>query len=215
MHGLRVSIVAAAALLVTSGTGHGSLIAGGWEISAFDEDHVDVVVDFVDVGNNILVIEKFAKFDAIDPFTDAPASLSVSFRQVADDADTVSRIVITEEFLSNNTDLAWGGFREILMGKASFAQEQFKSFTIAPFTKRELLDGGKEAFFFGGVIEPGTTWNPGFGASGLQIDVNLTAGPVTFVLKEMPVIPAPGAAWLLALAGLLSRRAGRAPRRSG
>jgi len=205
----RAFAVAAASALFIGGAANADItidLGGGWEATIFDEANVDLEVDFV--GEDTLVLQKFAKFIEVDPFSGKPVPQSIAFNQVADDADTVSRIIITEEFIFNNTDLTWNGFRISLLGSnAAFNPEESADFSFDPFTTFEFQDDNTEAVFGGGLIEPDGTWNPGMESGGLVIDVDLSQDdPVKFILKELPQIPAPGAIALLGIAGVIGRR---------
>lgn len=212
----KTSSVVLAAALLAGGTSVASAdiirqLGGGWEvvISSIVADRIDIVAD----GNNptppgTLVIEKFAEFRNIDEFG-IPEGLSVTFRQVASDANTSARIVITDEALFNNTGVNWVGFQMTLVdsGQATWDQTLTSAASRAPFSTLTYSNGGTQANFSGGTVAAGSAWFPGLSSGGLVINVNLAANaPVTFSLKETPVIPTPGAA---ALAGLGLMVAGR------
>ncbi|HYD00808.1 MAG TPA: PEP-CTERM sorting domain-containing protein [Phycisphaerales bacterium] len=190
-------------------------LGGGWQVIIADEiaDQIDIVADgFVTVdGVRTLVIEKFAEFRSFDPLTGLFGGLPVQFRQVGADADTATRIIITDEALYNNTSQAWTGFRMQLIdsGQAGFdpAATFASGFSIGPFTTTTYSAGNTQVDFGGGVVPAGGIWYPGLGSGGLVINVNLSnQNPVVFTLKETPV-PTPGAAALIGLGGLaLSRR---------
>ena len=182
-------------------------LGGGWQATLLDEN-LDLIVDFV--GNDTLVIQKFAKFNETDPFTGMPESLSISFLQTGSDADTVSRIVITDMFLQNNTGIEWNGFREAVLsgGAATINQTESADFSIDPFTTRTYNDRSTTVTFAGGTIGDGEVFTPGAASGGLVIDIDLSDdNPVKFVLKETPLgVPAPGAVALLLVAGGVNRR---------
>lgn len=186
-------------------------LGDGWEAELFSTpaNVLDLTVD-PDGDPDRLVLEKFATFSDIDLFTGRPASLSIVFRQVLPDEFTASQIVITEEFITNNSGVNWTGFRMILLGDhVSFKMEGLEGFTAEPFTEFDLLDGSKEVIFDGGTLSDGSTWNPRGVDGGLVINVNLagnSSDDLTFVLKELPVIPAPGTLALLAGFALRPRR---------
>lgn len=183
--------------------------ASGWEVVIFDPAHVDIVTDFVSLQNNRVVIQKFAEFNRIDPFTGAPEAVLIDFRQVAADAQTVSQIVITDERLINNTGVDWVDFENILVdsGQAVFNQGLMSDLSIAPFTQQEFKNGGTIHRVFDGVVAAGATWLPGMAQGGIVIDVDLSNdSPVIFTLKELPSVPAPGSVALLAIGGLIARR---------
>ncbi|MGI9015059.1 MAG: PEP-CTERM sorting domain-containing protein [Phycisphaerales bacterium] len=181
-------------------------LGGGWSATIFDEERVDLIVDFI--GNDTIVLQKFANFTEIDDFTGLPASLSIAFNQTGDDANTVSRIVFTDMFIANNTGVNWGGFREALLGDdASFNVGASSTFSINPFTNRTYSNGNKIVTFDGGTVADGQIWTPGLTRGALVIDVDLSDdNPAKFILKETPLVPAPGAIVLLGAAGMVARR---------
>ena len=182
-------------------------LGGGWQATTFDEDAVDLAVEFVSIEEDILVLRKFASFDKIDPFTGQPAPLHIAFNQIDDDDLTVSRIVITDELVFNNTSLDWTSYRNILLGgNVAWNQAESADFSIDPFAMRSYSDDSGIVTFFGGVVRDGEEWTPGLDSGGLQIDVDLSGDErVKFVLKESP-LPAPGAIALLGIAALGRRR---------
>lgn len=206
----RVALLVATGLLASAGDVSASFIiplGGGWE-AVIDDPGVFLVVDHV--GDDVIVIEKMVIFDDIDPFTGMPAARHIAFRQVGEDIETVSRIVITDATIFNNTGLPWGGFREILVGdNVVFNPVESADFSIDPFTERTYLSGNQEVLFSGGTVAPGDVWFPGAAAGGLVIDIDLS-GPahVKFLLKELPV-PTPGTIALLVIAGMVGLRTGR------
>jgi len=207
MTNMKLFGTAAAALALSAGTASADItfdLGGGWEATIFDKANVDLEVDFVDLRENVLVLEKFAKFVDLSP-------QDIVFTQNEDDANTVSRIVLTEEFIFNNTEFDWDFFTmELLGGVATFDPDASADFSIDPFDTMTFGDGDTSVVFSGGVIESDGHWNPGFESGGLVINVDLSGEePATFTLREIPV-PAPGAFALLAGAGLVARRRRRA-----
>jgi len=174
-------------------------LGGGWEAIVQDRSVLDLAVDFVSISQNLLVIQKFANFTAIEEFTGRPHTLNITFRQVASDAETVSRIVITDETVLNNTGMAWNGFDMILYGGgATFNADLSATFSIDPFTTMTFADDLRRVSFGGGTIEDGGFWFPGVASGGLVIDADLSGmAPNAFVFKELPVVPAPPVVALL------------------
>jgi hypothetical protein len=186
-------------------------LGGGWEATISDDqaDVLDVVAD--GVGATALVIEKFAEFNNLSGGN--PVPLTVTFRQVAADAATRSRIVITDEVLLNSLAQSWVGFTMSLSGggNTTWNQALTSAASRAPFANLTYSNGGKTANFSGGSIAPGATWFPGLASGGLVIDVDLSSNaPVTFSLTEVPVIPTPGAAVLAGMGGVMVLRRRRA-----
>ena len=206
----RALAVALGAVLCLGSFARADLIidlGGGWQATIFNEGQVDLVVDFVSIDQDIIVLQKFANFTDVDPFTGLPAPLSIAFNQIAPDAQTVSHIVFTDMFIFNTTGLNWTGFREILLGPdVAFDPIASADFSIDPFTTASFNADNSEVLFSGGTVLDGMSWTPGSAAGGLVINIDLSGNaPAKFVLKELP-IPAPGALALLALGLLGSRR---------
>jgi hypothetical protein len=185
-------------------------LGGGWQVTIFDSDLVDVVTDYVD--DDILVLEKAAEFTEIDPETMQPAPINLVFQQILPDAQTTPRIILTNEIILNHTGQDWTSFKEILIdaGQVMFNQGLSATFSISPFTTRTYNGLSTEVTFAGGVVPDGSLWVPGLESGGLVIEVDLSAqGPVTFTLKELP-IPEPASAVLLCAGALALRRFRRA-----
>ena len=187
-------------------------VSSGWAVTIFDEEFVDIVTDAVSIDNDRVVIQKFAEFTKIDEFTGRPQPINIDFRQIADDADTVSQIVITDERIINNTGQDWIGFSFLLInhGQATWNTAQTNP-NIGPFTTQVYSNNNTILTVGGGVLGDGETWTPGLDDGGFVIDVDLAAdAPVNFTLKELPGVPAPGALALAALGGLMTARRRRA-----
>lgn len=212
---LKEVLVGTAVAALTNILGLGSasagvlLEAGGWRISGPPQtetsNEVDVVLDFVSIQGDILVIEKVALFRQINELVPIPDSIVLSFTQIAPDAQTVSRIVIADETVANQTGLDWVAFEFILsaFGYAEFNQTLSAGFDIAPFTNRTYNGDSTVLTVDGGTIADGQVWTPGQLAGNLVIDVDLSSEyPVFFTFKELPLIPTPGSVALLGVAGL-------------
>lgn len=186
-------------------------LGGGWQATIFNEDNVDLAVDFVSIEEDILVIQKFANFTTIDPFSGQPDPVRIAFNQIADDDMTVSRIVLTDELIFNNTGLDWTSYQEILLGgNVAWNQDASADFSIDPFTTRDYNDDSTIVTFAGGVVGDKTSWTPGIESGGLLMDIDLSGEEaVKFVLKEVP-LPGPGALALLGIAGMAGGRRRRA-----
>lgn len=176
-------------------------LGGGWQAEIFTDN-----VDLVSLGanNDVLTIEKLATFTELDEFTGEPLPINITFMQVADDANTASKIVIAAEELTNATGLDWVDFEFILVdsGNAVWNPGEMAGLDILPFTGSEFLDGNTIYRTFDGTVADGDTWFPGAAAGEFVIDVDLSGDtPMIFTLKEAPSVPAPGAVGLLVLAG--------------
>lgn len=208
--------VAALTNIVGLGTASAGVLleAGGWRISGPPQtptsNDVDLVLDFVSIQGDIMILEKVAVFRQLNDLLNIPDSIVLSFEQIAPDAQTVSRIVITDETVANQTGVDWGAFQFILsgFGAVSFNQALSAGFDVQPFTNLSF-DSPTLVTADGGTVPDGTVWRPGQFAGQLVIDVDLSGtAPSFFTFKELPLIPTPGSMALLGVAGLavVSRR---------
>ena len=174
-------------------------LGGGWQVTVANAltTQITSVNGQTALQDGYLAITKTASFTQVDPFTDAPQPISITFTQIADDANTASVIRINQEFLTNLTGLTWGGFRQqlALSGAATFDNAS-TGMSVGPnFTTNTMSAGNREMITSGGPgVASGSSWNPG--ATGdLIININLGASgtPVVFTLKEIPLVPTPGA----------------------
>lgn len=201
---MGIASVGAIALLALAGTASADIVIQlgmGWEAVLPDGSNVTLTVNQSTDG--ILHISKEAAFRTIDPFTGAPEPVIITFRQVATDAMTASQIMIDDEMILNLTGLQWTGYRQILSLSNNVAfNPSSTGMSVGPeFTTNTLLNSNREMLSDGGPgVANGGMWMPG-AVGGLLIDINLGAqeDPVVFTLKELPVIPTPGAAALAAL----------------
>lgn len=169
----------------------------GWEVTIFQPGTVDVFVD--PSGPGTLVIEKVAEFGSVAP-------IELLFTQNQPDAQTVDQIVLTSAIITNSTGQDWISFTEtVTPGVAQFDTGLSGDFSISPFTTRQYSNGDTEVVFAGGVLGAGEIWAPGLASGGLVIDIDLSgSAPAVFTLAELPAIPAPGAAALLVIGGLVA-----------
>lgn len=190
--------VGAIALLSLAGTASADIIVPlgmGWEAVLPDGSSVTLTVNPSTDG--ILHLSKEAAFRAIDPFTGAPEPAIITFRQTAADAQTASQIMIDDEMILNLTGLSWSGYRQILglSNNAAFNNASLGMSVGPEFTTNTMFNSNREMLSDGGPgVLNNAMWMPGV-QGGLVIDINLggQADPVVFTLKELPVIPAPGA----------------------
>ncbi len=189
-------------------------IGNGWTVTTPDVDVIDVYRDTT-VSGNVPVLEKFATFSSFSP-------LDLVFRQIAPNAETSTRIIITDEYLFNNTGLAWDSFTLSLVndqnGNATF-NAALTNPSVAPFTANSVAFDGKTSTAFAGSVPHFSFWTPGVTAGAFVIDVQLSQIDdadfrTSFTLRETPgFIPAPGAATLALAGGLIAARRRRASRK--
>lgn len=185
----------------------------GWQASFADGDMVNLVVDAV--TDDAVFIEKFVDFEGpIGPAGLLP-SVNIDFTQTGTDSNTVPRIVIVDEVLTNLQGADWGGFVWTIpdSGEAGFNVSDSAGFSTSPFNDASFsgfADGNNNLastlIATGGTVGNGQTYFPGAGAGELYIDVDLSQADITsFVLKERPV-PEPACLALLAVGGLVAVR---------
>lgn len=182
-------------------------LGGGWQAEVLNGATASFVVD--PPPPNAIA------FEISKDFTQGPGvggvfpSILIQFTQIDTDANTVSRMVITQEAITNLTGSAWTDFHwEVLdMGQVWF-NPTLTNFNTAPFNNQffsDYLDSPtnlKPTGFNvdGGVVpDSGFTWFP---SGDLVIDIDLSSpGPVTFNLKEFPT-PEPSSIALLAMGAI-------------
>ncbi len=205
--------ISAAALLAAAGVASADPIiqqlGGGWQVTIFDPANVSIEV------NNPNTIERdgqvvITKRATVSQLTDegVPAPIVIVFQQISPDAGTVPRIAITEEVINNQTGQLWTAYRQVLAqsGRATFNQAASAGFSIDPYLFSSYNVFNDSVLYSGGPGVPsGGTFNPGRTSGELVIDIDLSAAPVLFALKEIPV-PTPAGASVLALAGLVATR---------
>lgn len=187
-------------------------LGGGWEVTVAD-DTISTVSPLnagTALGDGEVRLNTSVNFNSIDPSTGGPQPLTFTFRQVAPDASTVSRIVLDAESLVNLTGQAWIGFRHVvaLSSNTNFDVTLSGARSINPFTSQTFSANSREVTVGGGTVNSGSTWSPGQVNGGLVINANVNASsaPIVFTLKEIPLVPTPGTAALLGLGGLAMGR---------
>lgn len=209
---IRQSALAIAALLAVGGSASAQSavknIGGGWQVFIPDINVVDVAVDNFTSQANVRVIQKFA---IISNFS----VLDLIFSQIAPNAQTATRIAITDEFvLNNSTGQDWNGFQislaDQLGGSATFNQASSASLSFSPFTTRTYNGPSTQVTFGGGTIPANTFWTPGTVSGALWIDIALSPSDsrtnrTSFTLREQ-ALPTPGTAALLGAGVVLAAR---------
>jgi hypothetical protein len=164
-------------------------------------------------NDDALVVQHFGAFNSLAP-------IDLVFSQVVPGGAAAMRLVVDESFIRNNTGFLWNTFTLEVLGQtngtAAINQPLSSTYVVTPeFTERQFNEPGTLVSFAGGTGVPVLrTWTPGLANGALVIDVAVTGpGPVSFTLRGTPgVIPAPGAAVLLGLSGVLAARRRRAAR---
>lgn len=203
---------------LTTRDANGNIVDSGWAITISDPAVVDLIADSIIIQNGTVIVQKFAEFRTIDPFTGLPQPVTIQFSQTLPDAQTMNRIVITDELITNSTNVAFTAFRMALLpssGVASFdpiASAGFSTRTGAGntgtgFNSTSFSNNNTDVIFTGGPgVGPGQVWAPGLVSGGLVINVDLSgSAPAVFTLKEIP-LPTPGAAALMGLGALAATR---------
>ncbi|MFN0011127.1 MAG: hypothetical protein ACKVS8_05720 [Phycisphaerales bacterium] len=191
-------------------------IGNGWTVTTPNVDVLDIYRDTT-VSGGIPVLEKFATFVDFSP-------LDLIFTQIAPNAETATRIIITDEYVFNNTGLAWDSFFLSLVndlnGLAVF-NEALSDPSLAPFTDGHLSPDHKTVEAFDGTVPHFSFWTPGVASGAFVIDIALSQidSPefrTSFTLRETPgVVPAPAPAALAIAGGLLASRRRRAVVKGG
>lgn len=188
-------------------------LGNGWQVLIPDADSVDVVRVESQSNDDALVVQHFGAFNSLAP-------IDLVFSQVVPGGAAAMRLVVDESFIRNNTGFLWNTFTLEVLGQtngtAAINQPLSSTYVVTPeFTERQFNEPGTLVSFAGGTGVPVLrTWTPGLANGALVIDVAVTGpGPVSFTLRGTPgVIPAPGAAVLLGLSGVLAARRRRAAR---
>jgi len=191
-------------------------LAAGWQADVFDSSIVSINVDVV--GPDFLVIE--ISKDFLDPPGVGgvfPANL-IDFQQIAADADTVPRIIIADETVTNLTGVDWTDYHwNVFDSGDAWFNVPLSDFGTEPFANHSFSDPGNlfndpdkatDIDADGGVVASGASFFPG-GAAGdgnLVIDVDLSrSSPLSFTFKQFPT-PEPASFVLLSLCGLIAIR---------
>lgn len=119
----------------------------------------------------------------------------IDFVQIAPDPQTVPRLIIVDETISNLTGVPWTDYHWALLdqGDAWFNVPLSMGFDVSPFTNKAFSDPANifndpnkatDLFADGGIIPPFGTFWPGHAGGELVIDIDLSAlaptpGPIS------------------------------------
>jgi hypothetical protein len=184
----------------------GSGTAVGWQVQVPDVDAANVSLSFVRSANGTFYFNKTATFTRnSDP-------IILVFQKTSASAPNLA---IATEAITNNTGIAWNGYRLFLSsGSNASGAPAFTfgvapgtvglgAFAIDPFTTFAFANNSQDLVFGGGTVASGATFRPGSSTAGGLLIINSGATGDHFSLKEIPTpIPLPAAAWT-GLSGLL------------
>ena len=189
----------------------------GWEVQIPDDVHYGVNVDSITEGPDGFVAIEISKefLQGPSPFGVVPGVI-MTFRQTADDANTVPTIVINDEIVTNSTGVTWIDFHFILLdsGTVNFDPKLSAGFNVGPaFTSSTFSDNNTRLDISGGPgVGDGVTWNPGGAPEDGELVINVEVGEPgarIWHLKELPTIPEPATLAWFTTAGLLGLRVRR------
>lgn len=192
-------------------------IGGGWRVSWPPPDgDIGIVVDEL--------TREYIRIQISKDFTGPPDENGIfpprlmDFLQIADDANTVPRIIIADEIITNQTRADWTDFHWQVLNKrdAWFNVPLSRNFDVSPFRQKKFSDPfdifgdpnkATDLEAFDGLVRHGQTFFPGVREGDLVIDVDLRGSqdPLSFTFKQVPT-PEPATLALLAMAGLLAIR---------
>lgn len=212
-----VAASAGAAFLAASAAADTIPLAGGWQADVQNPAHVSLTVDTV--GADFIVVEVAKDFTEPPGVGGVFPPLLIDFQQIAPDENTVPRIIIADETITNQTGVPWTDFHWAVLndGDAWFDVSDSMSFSVSPFTNKTFSDPGNvfgdpdratDLAVDGGIVLPGQSFFPGGGPGNgdLVIATDLSGGdPLSFTLKEFPT-PEPGSVLLLGLLGVWGLR---------
>lgn len=198
--------------------GAGTIDLGGGWLASWPAPHgaIDIRVD--------QVTPEFVKIEISKDFYDPPVGgifppRVIDFIQNKPDGQTVPRLIILDETITNLTGVDWTDYHWTVLnqGDAWFNVPLSAAFDVSPFTVKVFSDPSNvfndpnkatDLDASGGVVLAGGTFWPGHAAGELVIDVDLTPTvPVSFTFKQFPT-PEPAGFVLVTLGALVLRRRG-------
>lgn len=189
------------------------VLGGGWQAN-WANGAIGITVDQVTDEYVTIQISKDFTEGSVDGVFPA---LLIDFIQIADDANTVPRIIINDETITNLTGEDWTDFHwEVLNhGDAWFNVPESMAFDTTPFPTKVFSDPfnifgdpdkASALDVYDGLVPNFGSFFPGLAGGDLVIDVDLSPDyPVSFTLKEYPT-PEPASMLLFGLGALVLRR---------
>lgn len=209
----RGVLLLAVGLAVSAAPASSIVLGGGWQAN-WANGTVGITVD--------QVTDEFVSIEISKDFIEPPVNgefppLLIDFVQIDTDANTVPRIIINDETITNLTGEEWTDFHWTLIDGTSvwFNVPMSAAFDTGPFATKVFSDPlnlfgdpdkATDLDAFDGVIPAFGSYFPGLAGGELVIDVDLTpVDPVSFTLVEFPT-PEPTSLVLLGLGALALRR---------
>lgn len=185
-------------------------LGGGWQATWTGGGDIGITVD--DVTPDAVLIEISKDFDD-PPINGAIPGRPITFVQTADDAGTVSRIVIRDETITNLTGVDWTDYQwDLIGGSLAWLNVPLsQDWSVTPFGSKVFSDPGNvfndpdratRLSATGGLISNFGSFFPGLQAGDLVIDVDLSGPtPVTFVLDQFAA-PEPASLGMLVVSAV-------------
>ena len=211
-----MGITAALAAVICAPAFGGTVVVdlgGGWEATVFDPENAVVIPGAAGV------------FSIQKEFTDGPGvgglfpAINILFSQTADDIDTLTTLVLTNEDIMNMTGAQWDDYHWQVLdgGEVWFDVPASLAWDVSPFTNPATFDDPGGLFgdankathidANGGIVPNGGSFMPGLAAGDLVLQVDLSGEePMNFTLKQFPT-PEPSTLLLIGFgAAVLARR---------
>lgn len=185
-------------LLAAGSTYAGSTVLGtsGWMASWADQLDPQIQIATSSQGNDSVLITKQVDFFSNQPIT-------ILFQQIQSNA--LPHIAITTEQLTNSTNSSWIGYRQTVVGDATFdpattALNTPGGFSVNPFTTATISQNNT-LFDVSGAVIPNTgidnVWRPGLVSGELWMTTTPGNGIDTLGAFELIEEPIPGGAQVI------------------